>query len=586
MGRWAATRQQFRRVWALTTPYFTSDQKYRAWLLLAAIVALNLGTVYISVLINDWRRVFYDALQEKNAAVFWAQLWRFLYLALSFVAIAIYNFYLTQLLDMRWRAWMTQSYLNRWLSGNQFYHLELGRFQKSDDGAVRQDNPDQRIQEDIAAFTSSTVSLSMGLLNSAVSLASFVGILWSLSGAFAFNWGGGNYEIPGFMVWVAVIYCLVGSIATHYIGRPQIAINALQQRVEANFRHRMIRLREYSESVALEKGSDAESAQLWQRFTRVLANQLSLIHAQKRLLWFTLLFGQTSSVFPFLISAPRYFSGAIKLGDLMQISSAFGEVQGALNWFVDSYQSLAAWRANTDRLTSLVETLNATPETPDPAPAQPDVALQASGLGVALPDGSTLLSGVDLQLSAGDTVLLNGPSGCGKSTLLRSLAGIWPYRNGRVARSPELMFLPQRAYFPEGTLREALAYPQAPDHYTDDQLRAALTQALLPAMADQLDATGAWSLQLSGGEQQRLAIARVLLKQPRWVIADEATSALDTEAEAVLYQALAALVARQNGALLSIAHRPTVAAYHQQQWTIQPATDGAPATLVVAKNPA
>ena len=585
LGRWAATRLQIRRVWALTTPYFTSEEKYRAWFLLAAIVVLNLATVYISVLINDWRRLFYDALQEKNASVFWTQLWRFLYLALSFVAVSIYNFYLTQLLDMRWRSWMTKTYLARWLSGQQFYRLELQRFVPASDSTSRQDNPDQRIQEDIAAFTASTVSLSMGLLNSVVSLASFAGILWGLSGAFAIHWGNNSYEIPGFMVWVAVVYCLIGSIVTHYIGRPQIALNAQQQRLEANFRHRMIRVREYSEAVALEQGSEAEEVQLWQRFKRVLANQLALIQAQKRLLWFTLLFGQTSSVFPFLISAPRYFSGAIALGDLMQISSAFGEVQGALNWFVDSYQSLANWRANTDRLTSLNDALNALPATPDPAPDDADIALQARNLGLHLPDGTPLFAGLNLRLAAGDTVLLSGPSGSGKSTLLRSLAGIWPYREGVVERSPSLMFLPQRSYIPEGTLREALAYPHPAERFTDTQFEAALTHALLPEMLHQLDAHGAWSLQLSGGEQQRLAVARVLLQQPRWIIADEATSALDADAEATLYRALAALVSQQNGALLSIAHRPSVMAYHQQIWTISPSQSGQPAVLAFARNP-
>ena len=269
----------------------------------------------------------------------------------------------------------------------------------------------------------------------------------------------------------------------------------------------------------------------------------------------------------------------------MQISSAFGEVQGALNWFVDSYQSLASWRANTDRLTSLNDALNALPATPDPEPADPDTALQTRDLGLQLPDGTPLLAGLNLRLAAGDSVLLSGPSGCGKSTLLRGLAGIWPYRQGAVERSPALMFLPQRAYFPEGSLREALAYPHPAERFTDAQFEAALDQALLPEMVHQLDTNGAWSLQLSGGEQQRLAVARVLLQKPRWIIADEATSALDAEAEATLYRALSTLVSQQSGALLSIAHRPTVLAYHQQMWTIRPTQNGQPAVVEFALNP-
>ena len=356
-GKWAASKQQVRRVWALTQPYFLSEQKYQAWLLLAAIVALNLGTVYLTVLLNDWRRVFYDALQERNAPVFWEQLWRFLYLALAFVVASIYTFYLTQLLGLRWRAWMTQRYLDQWLSHNNFYRLELGRFRSTSGATPPQDNPDQRIQEDIEQFTTTTVGLSMGLLNSAVTLFSFVGILWGLSGEFAFTMAGASYMVPGFMVWVTLVYCLSGSVVTHYLGRPQIAINFRQQQVEADFRHRLIRVREYSEAIALERGSVVEGVHLGQKFRRVFDNYLALIQAQKRLLWFSVVFGQIASIFPILIAAPRYFSGAIQIGGLMQIASAFGEVQGALNWFIDNYQQLASWRATTDRLTGFVASM-------------------------------------------------------------------------------------------------------------------------------------------------------------------------------------------------------------------------------------
>ena len=469
----------------------------------------------------------------------------------------------------------------QWLSQQSFYRIELQRFERSDAAAsshqYQLDNPDQRIQEDIGNFTSTTVGLTIGLLNSAVSLASFVGILWGLSGGFAFHLGGAAYVIPGFMVWVAVAYCLFGSVVTHYIGKPQIALNFQQQKVEADFRHRMVRVREYSESIALERGEDNEKAHLGARFARVFANQLALINAQKRLLWFSLLFGQTASIFPFLVAATRYFSGAIAMGGLMQISGAFGEVQGALNWFIDNYQSLASWRAITDRLTSFTAAVDPRDAAaPVPAAAKPaaNTGLATHDLRVALPNGSTLLQHVDVRLAAGDTVLLSGPSGSGKSTLLRSLAGIWPFSQGTVERAEDTMFLPQQAYFPEGPLRDALAYPLAATHYSDAQLQQALREALLPDLCDALDTTGAWTQQLSGGEQQRLAIARVLLKQPRWIFADEATSALDAAAETTLYQRLCDLVAQRDGGLLSIAHRPAVAVFHQQHWTLQPQTDG------------
>jgi len=558
------------RAWALTQPYFASQDKWKARGLLAAIVALNLGLVYMAVLFNDWNKLFYDALQDKNEAVFWAQLGRFTWLAFAFIILAVYKFYLTQLLQMRWRAWMTSHYLQRWLDGQAFYRLELMRFQqKPNAGQTNPDNPDQRIQEDINLFTNYTVSLSMGLLNAVVTLASFVGILWALSGGFVFSFGGSSYNIPGFMVWMAVLYCAVGSLLTHYIGRPQIKLNFEQQRVEADFRHHMVRVREYSESVALDRGEAVERAQLDLRLSSVLGNYLRLIKAQKNLVWFTSFFGQAAVVFPFVVAAPRFFSGAIQLGELMQISSAFGQVQGALSWFVDSYSNLASWRATTDRLTSFEASFTALSQAQRPLSAIDSEALDVSNLSLSLPDGSLLLADTALHAAAGARVLLQGPSGSGKSTLFRTLAGIWPFATGTLARPLDAMFIPQRPYFPNGSLRDALAYPALASHYTDAQLRQALQDAELPALAKRLDEAGAWGQQLSGGEQQRLAIARVLLKKPRWVFADEATSALDQDTEEKVYKKLLALVESGGGALFSIAHRPGVAAFHNTRWQLE-----------------
>jgi vitamin B12/bleomycin/antimicrobial peptide transport system ATP-binding/permease protein len=575
----AAMRLLLSRVWALSKPYYASEKKWQARLLLAAIIGLNLAMVYMAVLFNDWNKLFYDALQDKNAEVFWTQLGRFSYLAFAFIVIAVYKFYLTQLLEMRWRAWMTSHYLQRWLSNHAFYRLELARFTgKTNAEGANPDNPDQRIQEDINQFTGLTISLSMGLLNSVVTLASFIGILWSLSGGFAFTLSGSEYNIPGFMVWMAVLYCAAGSVLTHYIGRPQIALNFQQQRVEADFRHHMVRVREYSESIALDRGEAVERQQLDTRFGKVLGNYLALINAQKRLIWFTSFFGQAAVVFPFVVAAPRFFSGAIALGELMQISSAFGQVQGALSWFVDSYSSLASWRATTDRLTSFEASFQALARVDIAQTAIKKIAnqdaegakLATDNLTVALPDGTVLLANAQLHATAGDRVLLQGPSGSGKSTLFRTLAGIWPFASGSVSRPADSMFIPQRPYFPNGPLRDALAYPEAPGRYTDAQLQQALADALLPQLQTQLDHADAWSQKLSGGEQQRLAIARVLLKKPRWVFADEATSALDEATEASVYKRLLALVESAQGALISIAHRPGVAAFHNRRWTLQP----------------
>jgi putative ATP-binding cassette transporter len=566
-----AAKTTMRRVWALTTPYFSSSEKWKARGMLAAIVLLNLAAVYMLVLMNEWNRLFYNALEKRDQAVFWAQLLRFSYLAFGYIVIAVYKFYLTQLLEMRWRAWMTRHYLQRWLSGQAFYRMELARYSGANDTP---DNPDQRIQEDLNLFTTYSISLSMGVLNAIVTLLSFVGILWSLSGGFAFSLGGSEYVVPGFMVWAAVAYCMFGSVITHYIGRPQIPLNFRQQRLEADFRHHMVRVREYSEAIALDKGEQVEGGHLERRFSSLLGNYLRLIRAQKNLIWFTNFFGQAAIIFPFLVAAPRFFSGAIQLGELMQIASAFGNVQDSLAWFVENYSSLATWRATTDRLTSFEESVATQDRAERPEVVRGGDELATDALTLALPDGSVLLSNLSLQVPPGDSVIVKGPSGSGKSTLFRAFAGIWPFARGTVLIPTDTMCIPQNPYFPDGSLRDALAYPESADRYGEDELRAALEAALLPQLAARLDDQDAWSQKLSGGERQRLALARVFLKQPAWVLADEATSALDETAETTLYQRLAAMVRRRGGALVSIGHRPALDAFHNHRWLLRRSAGG------------
>jgi len=566
----ARLRLFLRQVLHLSAPYFGSEEKWRARGLLVAIVALNLAAVYMLVLLNEWNRTFYDALQNKNAAVFWTQLGRFTYLALIFIVIAVYRFYLTQLLQLRWRAWMTRDLMRRWLTDHAFYRMELGRYAVAapsepadatrlpEPGQRVPDNPDQRLQEDVNLFTAQTVGLSMGFLNAVVTLASFVGILWGLSGNFAFELGGHAFDIPGYMVWMAVAYCTVGSVLTHYIGRPLIGLNFEQQRREANYRHHLVRVREYSESIALDQGEAVENRNLDTRFSAVLANYLRLINKQKQLVGFTNLFGQAAVVFPFIVAAPRFFSGAIQLGELMQISSAFDRVQGALSWFVDNYDGLAAWRATTERLTSFEAALSRQQGSPSPLETVRGAGantLAADDLSVALPTGAVLVQGATLAMAPGQHTVLQGPSGSGKSTLFRALAGIWPWARGRVALPAGSMFIPQRPYFPDGSLRDALAYPDPASGYSDDALRQALTDALLPRLAERLDERDNWTQKLSGGEQQRLAIARVLLKKPAWVLADEATSALDPEAERTLPSAALATGGARRRSPGALSHR-------------------------------
>ena len=580
LNNWQKSRLQIRRVWALSLPYFQSEEKWRARGLLAACVGLNLGMVYMMVLLNDWNRVFYDALQNRNAEVFWKQLGVFGILATCFIVVAVYRFYLTQLLEMRWRAWMTRDYLQRWLSHPVFYRLEL-------QAQLGTDNPDQRIQEDVQQFTADTVGLSLGLLDATVTLLSFIGILWSLSGGFSFSLSGEQYNIPGFMVWMALVYALSGSLIGHFIGKSMASLNFAQQRYEADFRHHLMRVREYSEAIALDRGSAVERTALQVRFKQVLNNFMLLLRVQKRYTWFNSGYGQAAVVFPMLVAAPRYFSGAIQLGELMQISSAFGQVQESLSWFITNYSRLASWQATTLRLTGFQDQMLAVSHHDASALTHANTSTEHSvnsietpPLTISLPNGTVLLHNTRLQVHAGDTVLVRGPSGCGKSTLFRTLAGIWPHvttqdaaqlpDNPHIALPDHTVFMPQRPYFPQGSLRQALAYPSAAELFDDAQLKQVLHDSLLPHLADQLDAQGQWTQQLSGGEQQRLAIARVLLKRPRWVFADEITSALDASAEQALYEKLLQLVREQQGALVSIAHRPGVAAFHQQQWVFTP----------------
>ncbi|MDO4770061.1 MAG: ABC transporter ATP-binding protein/permease [Brachymonas sp.] len=578
-----------RDAWRLSMPFFNAEEKWPARLMLLLILVLNLATVYMSVLFNQWYNVFYNALQEKDATVFWQQMQRFAVLAFTAIVLAVYKFYVTQRLDLRWRGWMTRHYLDKWLANYRYYHLELLR---QSGAASVPDNPDQRIQEDIARFTGSALGMSMGLLNATVTLVSFIGILWTVSGSISFTLGAQMVTVPGYMVWVALAYCAVGSVLAHFIGRRLIRLNFWQEWREADFRYSLVRLREYSEAVAFDRGEAASRQHLDGRFTLVLSNMLQLIKAQKGLIWFTSFFQQAAIIFPFLVAAPRYFSGAIKLGDVIQISNAFGKVQDSLSWFIDSYAGLASWRATTERLVSFDRGVGAAlkeltmPAQTDAAQAQPNapaekqwhyqeagdvLALQA--LRCFLPNGKLQVQADDLHIQPGEAVLIQGSSGSGKSTLLRALAGIWPQAMGQVNLPAQSMFLPQRPYLPHGTLRAVLAYPQPPNAYDDTALQQVLHTVRMPHLAGLLDTESNWSHKLSGGEQQRVALARALLKRPRWLLADEATSALDEATEAHLYAALLEMVRAQGGGLLSVAHRPGVAAFHNRRWVLEPQAD-------------
>ena len=560
------------KVWNLARPYWFSEERWRARGLLAAILALTLGLVYIAVLFNDWNREFYNALEQKNFADFKDLLLYFSFLAAVYIAAAVYKIYLTQMLEMRWRVWLTRQYLGDWLDKQVYYRLELGNHGT--------DNPDQRIADDLRLFTDGTLNLGLGLLTSVVTLASFVAILWSVSGPLSLAFAGSEFTIPGYMVWVAVAYALVASVLTHFIGRPLIDINFQKERREADFRFSMVRLRENAEGVALYHGECPEQQDLLARFELIRENWWALMRHTKRLTYFTAGYTQIAIVFPFVVAAPRFFSGAITLGGLTQIANAFGEVQGALSWFVNTYGTLAGWKASVDRLltfksalqqaTREAETAEGVRVVPGDAPS-----INAEHLDLALPGigakaGRVLLADTSFAIEPGSRVLLTGPSGSGKSTLFRALAGIWPFGHGRVTvpRGARVLFLPQKPYLPIGTLRDTVTFPAEPGSFDDDAIRRTLADCELSSFADRLDEQNNWALVMSGGEQQRLAIARALLNAPEWLFLDEATASLDAAIEAHLYALPRERLPKT--ALVSIAHRPTVAAYHDRRWRLEP----------------
>jgi putative ATP-binding cassette transporter len=564
-------------VWKLAAPYWRSEEKWRAWLLLAAIVVLSLGTVYMLVLLNAWNRQFYNALEQKDERDFFALLGYFCFLAAIYIAMAVYETYLEQRLQMRWRIWLTRQYLGDWLGEQVYYRLELEH--------RGTDNPDQRIAEDLRLFTSGTLSLTLGLMREIVTLASFAVILWGLSGALPLHIAGSEVMVPGYLVWVALGYAVVGSVVTHYVGRPLIRLNFQQEQREADFRFALVRLRENAEGVALYRGEAAERRNFLDRLEWIRENWWGLMNYTKRLNTLVIGYNQVAIVFPFFVAGHRFFSGAIPLGGLTQIASAFGQVQTSLSWFVNMYGTLANWKASVDRLLTFHRALEETAADQarhDALDVQRDgePTVRAEHLDLVLPNGRVILADTGFTIAPGERIVVAGASGSGKSTLFRALAGIWPFGRGRV-RFPgnaRVLFLPQKPYSPIGSLRDAVTYPGAADDFGDAAIRAALVDVGLGALLERLDERQNWSLQLSGGEQQRLAIARTLLHRPDWLFLDEATAALDEASERHLYGLLEQRLA--GATIVSIAHRPTVAAFHRRRFSFEP--DGGRMRLATA----
>ncbi|MET0222147.1 MAG: ABC transporter ATP-binding protein/permease [Tardiphaga sp.] len=558
-------------VWRIAIPYFRSEDKWAGRGLLAAVIAIELAVVGLNVLFNRWNRDFFNALQEHNLSAFTYQLGYFSILAAIFIALKVYQLYLNQWLQIRWRRWMTERYLGHWLAHANHYRMQL-----LGDAA---DNPDQRIAEDTRLFIERTLTLGIGLLSSIVTLASFAVILWGLSEAAPLHVFGRDIPIPGYLVWAALIYAVIGTLFTHLIGKPLMALNFQQQQFEADFRFNLVRTRENSEQIALLRGEPAEQQRLSTRFQRVVGNWLAIMSRTKKLTAFTASYAQAAVVFPYILVAPAYFASKVELGSLTQTADAFGTVQDSFSFFVTFYRTLADWQSDVARLDgfeasiAIAEAMRTKAEAIHVMPATSG-AITLDDVAVTLPTGAPLVQASHLRFAGGERTLFTGPSGAGKSTLFRAIAGIWPFGKGKIAIPADatMMMLPQRPYFPVGSLQDAIAYPSEHQTFTRQQIADAISAAGLPALAARLDEDAHWNRMLSLGEQQRLGIARALLHKPQFLFLDEATASLDEPAEAMLYKLLETEL--PGTAIVSIGHRNTLNAFHQRRIATTPEGDG------------
>ncbi len=548
-------------VWRIAIPYFRSDDKWAGRALLAAVIAIELAIVWITVLVNQWNARFYNALQQNDWDSFVYEIKYFCVLAAAFIALAVYQLYLNQWLQIRWRNWMTARYLGDWLHEANHYRMQL-----HGDPA---DNPDQRITDDVKLFVDRTLNIGVGILSSVVTLASFVVILWTLSNAAPLHLFGNDVWFPGYLVWGALLYSAIGTWLTHLIGWPLINLEFKQQQYEADFRFNLVRVRENSEQIALLHGEPAERQRLMGKFSLVVGNWIDIMNRTKKLTAFTASYSQASVIFPYILVAPAYFAGKIQLGGMMQTASAFGSVQGALSFFIGVYRQLAEWRAVIARLDGFEASIAhaATQPTLGAAIAigtDNGNAIELRDLMLQLPNGTPLVTAHAFSLKAGERTLLTGPSGSGKSTLFRAIAGIWPFGKGKVSipADASLMMLPQRPYFPVGSLRAAITYPARDGTYDAATLAEVLTAVGMPALVARLDEHEHWNRVLSLGEQQRLGVARAVLHAPQYLFLDEATASLDEPSEAALYKLIAERLPETT--VVSIGHRNTLFDFHDR----------------------
>lgn len=557
-------RAFFRDLWRLSHPYWTSsEERWVARGLLALIIFLNLVMVDMNYRITNWYNSFYDDMQKYKVSAVWHGVITFLILATIFIIAAVYQTYFQQMLYIKWRKWLTDRYLHNWLGRTTYYHMQI-----LGDGT---DNPDQRIAEDLDLFTNQTLGFIIGIIGALTTLVAFMALLWNVSATAAIPWHGGKLILPGYLVWTALVYSAIGTYVIAIVGRPLIQLNFNQQRFQADFRYSLVRLRENSDSVALYRGEDRENQNFVSRFFSLFGNFWQIMKRTRRLNWWSSGYGQLAIIFPLVVTLPGYLAKFYLLGTLVQVSSAFGQIQGAFSFFANNYGSLAGWHAVVDRLRYFEQSMDKirdVQETNFNIIRHEGERLRVRNVDVDLPDNHALLKAVNFELSPGERMLVVGRSGSGKSTFIRLLAGIWPFGDGEIDMPPteNVFFLPQKPYLPLGSLRDLLLYPHGKDTTTDSELKIVLAASGLPNLMTHLDEVYTWPQILSIGEQQRLAFARIFLQRPQWIFMDEATSAVDEAGEGELYSTLVEQL--PGSAVVSVGHRSTLEAYHDQRFVL------------------
>jgi putative ATP-binding cassette transporter len=572
------TPSPFRDFARLARIWLSAPDRGDARLLIAVLLLLTGMQVAVQIGFNLWSRDFFNALERRDNAAFQNQILYFLGLAVVSMTVAVNQLYLKQLIQLRWRGWLTRYLIDNWMRDGRQYQLEM-----AGQGA---DNPDQRIAEDVRVATELAVEFVTGLLSALLMLTAFIGILWTLSGPLHLALMGGEVDIPGYMVWAALLYALLGSSLTWMVGRPMVTLNVERTSAEADFRFGLTRARESGEGIAFIRGETDERRGLGAGFERVAGSVRALMRSQRNLMWLTSAYGTLAMIFPTIVASPGYFAGVITLGGLMQIGAAFGQVQAALNWFVDNFPRIAEWRSAISRLMGFqaaiddLAALAADPEQPTITVSDGEAdSLVLRDLEVAFADGTTVIAESSAEIRAGERVLIKGASGTGKSTLFRAIGGLWPWGAGEIITPPAatMMFMPQRPYLPLGTLHAALSYPAAADNFSAEEAREALELVGLAHLTPRLDEEERWDRVLSLGEQQRMAFARLLLHKPAWIFMDEATAALDEANQDMMMQLVVDRLPQV--ALVSIGHRPGLEVFHNRTLTLHRQEGGARLSL-------